>query len=288
MYYQRKILFLILLLSTLLPPSLKAQNSNRNQGLQAQEQEQDYNEDPLFYDSTQTSNEEEIYADEEYTNEFAEGTDNRTVISPVEEPLQQKDRSIADAQWQELSNDPAFRYEEPKPKVEEQSSSAWLRFFEAVFRFLESGGGKILLISLVALLIIYLIIRAIQLKGNIFFARKDKKLSNGEEDELSDHFIPDSWEKVIEDAAKAGNYRLAVRHSYRYLLSLLQDRELIRYQTAKTNYQYAYELTGTRIHQPFLQLTRGYEYAWYGGFPIAKERFEAYYQQIDNIKKDLL
>jgi hypothetical protein len=287
MYYQRKIIFVILLLSTLLPPSLRAQTSNQKTE-QTTEDNQDYNEDPLFYDSTQSHNEEEIYTDDEYTDEYAEGTGNHTVISPVELPLQQKDRSLSDAQWQQLTKDPEFRYEDPKPEVQKESSSAWLKFFEALFRFLESGGGKLLLISLVAILVIFLIVRFFQLKGNIFFAKKDKKISNGDQDELSDHFVPDRWEQVIEDAARNGNYRLAVRHSYRYLLSLLQDREIISYQTAKTNYQYAYELSGSKLHQPFLQLTRGYEYAWYGGFPIAKERFEAYYQQINSIKKDLL
>lgn len=252
------------------------------------EESEPYVDDTTQITEEQLNSKEQAYTDEEYTDEYEEEEVQGPVFSKPESPLLQKERKISDAQWQRLVNDPEFRYEEPAPVKESNSDSAWLRFFESLFRFLGSGAGKALIISLVSLLVLYLVFRIFRLKGNVFFAKKDKKIGVAEQDELSDNFIPDSWEKVIEDAARSGNYRLAVRHSYRYLLSLLQEREVIQYQTAKTNYQYAYELTGTKLHQPFLQLTRGYEYVWYGGFPIARDRFEAYYDQINGIKKDLL
>lgn len=234
---------------------------------------------------------DEEYVDEEYTDDVYAAQDQGRPIFSHTPYLEQTDRYIPDNDWQRLTDDPDFRYTEPESevrKVQPQQESAWLRFFGAIFNFLASGAGKVIIFGLVALLVVYLIVRAVQLQGNIFFSKKDKKLPVEAADELSDDYIPASWEQVIEEAARTGNYRLAVRHSYRYLLHLLRERELIQYQTAKTNYQYAYELAGTSLYQPFMQLTRGYEYAWYGGFAIARERFEAYYEQFNGIKNDLL
>ncbi len=268
-------------------PRLWAQTSTSNTE-QVQDEGDTYEEDTTQTAETSAPGKETAYSEEDYANEYAENEEPGIVFSKPASSLPQKDRGISAAQWQKLTNDPAFQYEEQKEEIKQEEDSAWLRFFESLFKFLGSFAGKALIIGLVALLVIYIIFRVFQLKGNIFFAKKDKKISNADQDELSDHFIPESWEQVIQNAAAAGNYRLAVRHCYRYLLSMLQDKEVIRYQTAKTNYQYAYELTGTNLYQPFMQLTRGYEYVWYGGFPIGKERFEAYYEQITGIKKDLL
>ncbi len=74
---------------------------------------------------------------------------------------------------------------------------------------------------------------------------------------------------------------------HRYFLFLLQEKELIMYQTAKTNYQYAFELAGSNLHKPFIQLTREYEYAWYGGFAIEKAQFDRYYELVSKLKNEL-
>ncbi len=125
-----------------------------------------------------------------------------------------------------------------------------MKILEAIFDFFSSSAGKALIWIVVSGIVLLLVFRIFKLNGNVLFARKDKKIGNNDGDGSADDYIPDNWEQSIADAAKAGNYRLAVRHSYRYLLNLLHENELIRFQTAKTNYQYSYELSGTRWHQP--------------------------------------
>ena len=135
-------------------------------------------------------------------------------------------------------------------------------------------------------LVLFIVFRVVKLNGNIFFSKKDKKIGNSSVDDL-ENYLPEDWEVVIKNAAQIGDYRLALRHSYRYMLSMLQSKALIQYQVAKTNYQYVFELNGTNFYKPFMQLTRDYEYAWYGGFEIEKAFFEKYYDTVSGLKSAL-
>lgn len=300
MYLHRISVLLLLLLCTLLPcRQLRAQQDSSSAKSYEQYENQPYGEstspanasgEEPSHNGHEAADTIEPPAEERYTDEDTGEEQTYTVFSELHWPLPWKERTISAEAWLRMSKDPAFVYTDPKatppPARNSNNNSWWLKLVAAVFSFLSSEAGKIIIVLAVALLVVLLIIRIIQSRGNIFFSRKDKKLPAAT-DELADDYVPPSWEQAIQDAAATGNYRLAVRHSYRYLLNLLQEKELIAFQTAKTNYQYAFELSGNKLHQPFLQLTRGYEYAWYGGFPITRERFEAYYQQINGIKQDL-
>lgn len=230
----------------------------------------------------------DAYEQEEYVNS---GTQESAKIpfSEVSTPLPFHDRAIDAAEWERLTADETFNYTDEKPEVEKEPSeqdSGFRKFMNELFEFFRSGAGKVLIWILVAGAVLFIIFRIFKLNGNVLFARKDKKINN-QPDETADDYQPENWEQSIADAAQAGNYRLAVRHGYRYLLNLLQEQGKIRFETAKTNYQYSYELSGTRLHQPFLQLTRQYEYAWYGGFDIGKEQFEAYYRLLTETRRSL-
>lgn len=244
-----------------------------------------------FAQQDSTADSYEAYEDEEYVTPEEQEAEEQSPLhfSEISTPLPFKDRNMSPQQWQSLTKDNAFVYEEEKPEVPpQQKSNGWLtKLLESLFRFFMSPSGKALIWIIVAVLVLLIVFRIFKLNGNVLFARKDKKLGGSGQDEAADDYIPDNWEQSIAEAAKAGNYRLAVRHGYRYLLNLLSENELIRFQTAKTNYQYSYELSGTRWHKPFVQLTREYEYAWYGGFAIGQEQFEAYYRLLTETKQGL-
>ncbi|MNE79440.1 hypothetical protein D3C80_1759250 [compost metagenome] len=122
--------------------------------------------------------------------------------------------------------------------------------------------------------------------GLPIFGRKDKKVSNLQQDELADDFIPESWEDIIRKAEQIPDYRLAVRHSYRHVLLLLHERGLIAYSPSGSNYQYVSVLRQsghTELHVLLTQLLRHYEYAWYGGFTVDA----VHYQSIQSIYQQL-
>nr|WP_262905325.1 DUF4129 domain-containing protein [Hymenobacter nitidus] len=69
---------------------------------------------------------------------------------------------------------------------------------------------------------------------------------------------------LLAQAEAAGNYRLAVRLGYLAVLKQLTDHGLIRWQPEKTNHDYLRELTAGSLRPAFQEITRQFEYVWYG------------------------
>ena len=77
--------------------------------------------------------------------------------------------------------------------------------------------------------------------------------------------------KALEDR----DYRLAVRWLYLKQLFLLNEKNKIAWQPYKTNMDYANELSASvAIRQPFKDISRIYDYVWYGKYSIDGERFQ--------------
>nr|WP_235998370.1 DUF4129 domain-containing protein [Hymenobacter sp. BT559] len=83
---------------------------------------------------------------------------------------------------------------------------------------------------------------------------------------------------ALAQAEAAGNLRLAVRLGYLQLLKQLTDRDFIAWQPDKTNQAYLRELAASQptARPAFAELTRQFEYAWYGELPVSA----ALYQQV--------
>lgn len=287
MHRHLKILFIVLLLFCGFTLSFKVEAWQYNPKIQVQHEQQP-NETTEEAPPSDES-EQEQYSDEEYTDEqYTDEEQNQSPFPDIVASPKRTERKIADDKWLQLTRHEDFQYEDPKPEVvKNEDIGWWSKMFMSIFSFFASTAGNIIIIAIVVLIVLVIVVRVVQLNGNVFFSKKDKKINTGAVDEMSDEYVPDDWEKVIQEAARAGNYRLAVRHGYRYLLSLLQEKNMISFQVAKTNYQYVFELAGTQLHKPFMQLTRDYEYAWYGGFQIEENRFEDYYHKVITIKKEL-
>jgi Domain of unknown function (DUF4129) len=72
------------------------------------------------------------------------------------------------------------------------------------------------------------------------------------------------FEALLTTAETAGNYRLAVRLGYLQVLKQLTDQGLIRWQPDKTNHDYLFELPAGPLPDAFRELTRQFDYVWYG------------------------
>lgn len=78
-------------------------------------------------------------------------------------------------------------------------------------------------------------------------------------------------------AARAGDFRTAVRKLYVSLLYELSERNLIELEDSATNHEYlrkASRLSG--LAAPMRYLTDRFDYVWYGMFPSSQEEFAAY------------
>jgi hypothetical protein len=80
---------------------------------------------------------------------------------------------------------------------------------------------------------------------------------------------------LSQQAAARGEYRLAIRYQYAYILQLLNEKNHIIFLPQKTNDQYLKEVREKPMASDFATLTLQYEYVWYGEFNLNKEQYES-------------
>jgi hypothetical protein len=122
----------------------------------------------------------------------------------------------------------------------------------------------------------------------IVFRKKPKTISSGEEELLEEQDIFSlDYERELQKALNAGNYRMAVRLLYLQTLKQLSELEIIKYAPAKTNADYLSQLAKSRHYNNFFRLTRHFDYVWYGKFNLSQEGFQAMQKDFSTFKQQL-
>ena len=155
----------------------------------------------------------------------------------------------------------------------------WRRLLRQFFEWLSgslSGVGnpyfwKGLAYFFIASVVVFVILKLIGVNFDGLFSKKSKYDIPYETIEENIHQI--NFNEAITDAVAQKNYRLAVRLYYLKALKELSDAGLIHWQINKTNQSYVYELQSSTLKTSFNQVTRQFEYTWYGDFPIDEEHF---------------
>lgn len=93
-----------------------------------------------------------------------------------------------------------------------------------------------------------------------------------------------NFDAAISKAKSENNHRLAVRYLYLQLLQRLTAAGAIEFAVDKTNTEYLRELTGKPYKEGVAELTRYYDYVWYGEF----EMDAAVYAKVENKFKNLV
>jgi len=124
--------------------------------------------------------------------------------------------------------------------------------------------------------------------SNIRLFRKAPKQSDELiEEENADNIFEINFEKEIQNAAHAKNYRMAVRFMYLRTLKDLSNRNLINYVNTKTNSDYLLQLAGTAYYKSFFKLTRSFDYTWYGQFKVSEDSFAIIQNDFSSFKQQL-
>jgi hypothetical protein len=85
---------------------------------------------------------------------------------------------------------------------------------------------------------------------------------------------PEGWAHLADELAARGEYREAVRSLYLALLSRLHREGVIHYDTTLSNWDYLRQFKGHREWlPPFRELTRRFDFAWYGNLPVGVEGY---------------
>lgn len=178
----------------------------------------------------------------------------------------------------DLRGQRAFRYVEEK--AIEAPPSAWSLFWAQFFKWinrqlswvgdrLPSGFWDWVLYGALAGAVVFVVLKLLQVDLTAVFGRSPRRAALSYET-LAENIHELDFATRLREAEEAGNLRLAVRLGYLQLLKQLSDGQLINWQPNKTNQAYLRELTAQRpaLRAPFAELTRQFEYVWYGELPL--------------------
>ena len=187
-------------------------------------------------------------------------------------------------------NDRRFQYADIDP----DTASLWERFkqwmFQNIYGFFTNEGVQTFLeisFYLIFIVLIYALIRQF-MGGEISSALfTSAKASKGALQYAENGMQAIDYDASIRHAADNGQYRQAINLIYNKALHELHLRKLIDWKTDKTNRDYLFELGGHRCSTHFRTLTRIYEYAEYGDFPVARHHFEELSSTYDQFEAEV-
>lgn len=175
-------------------------------------------------------------------------------------------RQPAPARLREFRRQREFQYVEVKS---EQSAwdLFWARFWRWVSDLLNTGPGQLVwkygIYAGLVVALAFVVLKLLQIDFTRAFGRASRPAPLSYDVQNEDiHGL--NFEALLTTAETAGNYRLAVRLGYLQVLKQLADQGLIRWQPDKTNHDYLFELPAGPLPEAFRELTRQFDYVWYG------------------------
>ena len=152
------------------------------------------------------------------------------------------------------------------------------KFWEAIFGVGSASGFlwfvfRVLPYILLGVLVFLLIRFFLRVNSNrlITKAKEQGSVAITEEEQIiKNEDIP----ALIREAINQKNYGLAIRYYYLLSLKYLSDNETIAWQPQKTNEDYINELKSSGLKDSFRNITRIYDYVWYGEFGVDALKFE--------------
>lgn len=168
-----------------------------------------------------------------------------------------------------------FNYSTTKEKDEGGSLLGYLlaKVFEKLFSGSVAGLdlSDLITYGLILFAAVMLVLQVFSIKNPAMFAKNTEQLHHFHIETQNIHAV--DFDKLIEEAKAANNYRLAVRMQYLKTLKALSDAGLINWQINKTNFEYYYELKRENMRRQFYALTVVFESVWYGHNEISADEF---------------
>jgi hypothetical protein len=185
------------------------------------------------------------------------------------------------ARLRDLRGQRDFQYVEGTGAPE--GAGFWARLMAWLWRWLapvfNTKGGRmawdIIFYGLMGGTLIFAVLKLLQVDLTKVFGRAPRALPLAYETSQENiHEL--NFAEALAQAEAAGNRRLAVRLGYLQLLKQLTDRDFIAWQPDKTNQTYLHELATSRpaARPAFAELTRQFEYAWYGELPVSAALYQ--------------
>ncbi|RSK47736.1 DUF4129 domain-containing protein [Hymenobacter rigui] len=171
-----------------------------------------------------------------------------------------------EARLRELRSQRDFRYVEVKSE-QGDLSAFFAPFWRWLADILDTPAGnftwKYGFYAVLVAALVFAVLKIMQVDLTRAFGRAPRQAPLSFDTETEDLHALD-LDKLLAQAETEHSYRLAVRLGYLQVLRQLSDKSLIRWQPDKTNHDYLYELPAGPLPEAFRELTRQFEYVWYG------------------------
>ena len=186
-------------------------------------------------------------------------------------------RAFDQSKVKELKNDPNLQYEQV-PTVAE---SLWDRFWNWIASLFDSliqnavttDWGRFF--SYLAGLAVFIVIVMLILKIDAFKVFYSGQGATSVKYSVFHENIHEvDFEKEIDAALQAKDYRRGVRLLFLYALKLLADKNHILWEQGKTNHEYVAEVREETLRSWLNQLSYYFDYAWYGNFTVSRDLFD--------------
>jgi hypothetical protein len=198
-------------------------------------------------------------------------------------------RSFNEDQFEKLRSDNDLDYSQV-PTVGE---SLWERFMrwlssliESLFKgAVETNWGRVIVYAIgvaVVVVLVMMILKVDAFKVLFFGANAKQKYQV-----LEENIHEMDFDKLITESIQQQDYRRGIRLLFLYSLKLLSDKQLIHWESGKTNHDYVAEISVKEIKPGFNQLSYFFDYAWYGNFSINRQTFDSAHQTFTDLKNQL-
>ncbi len=122
---------------------------------------------------------------------------------------------------------------------------------------------------------------------NGIFPRRNPKISRHNEETFQELSEISAYDNLIAEAENNNEYNLATRYLFLKTLKSLSDSGFIHFTSEKTNKEYLKEMQQHNYYDEFRELTRDYEYVWYGQFLIDKTAYQKLKDQFRFLNKKI-
>ena len=208
-----------------------------------------------------------------YVPAIAAPTDQHLPVQPDTLNIQRRtfDKKILE----EFKSDADFQYGRPRAGltlwqrilIEIATLFSWLMYWST-----HTVLGQIIFYGLCAMLILYVVLKVLNIEVRDIFYRTSSAKMNFQLAEENIHEL--DFEKLIHEAASRKEYRNAVRLVFLFSLKKLSDANLIQWTPGKTNDEYPSQLKQHPAKQRLQELRYYFDYAWYGHFEITGQTFD--------------
>ena len=151
------------------------------------------------------------------------------------------------------------------------------RLLQWIFGDYEANGFLAMLIAVIPFLVIVgLLVLVIWLfsrldpGGRMLRQTDQNEVFLSAEEELVKN---EDLDTLMKNAISNGDFRLAIRYYYLKELRKLDHLKLIEYQFQKTNREYLQEIGKPDLKSKFAEITKTYEFIWYGSFTVTENDF---------------